>query len=126
VIFKTSTPSKQSPNRRKFAQSGQHGVCCPAIKESIYNTVQFPDFPSILVFSGKALCIVRIRVTRLGKFSPIVRLFSLGRFLKITEVENYRYTFFTRQVTFVFNLTKNGLGYIRTLWVFFHRLFWSP
>jgi hypothetical protein len=50
------------------------------------------------------------RVTRLGEFSPVGRLFAPGRFLKITKVAQIIVQFFHKlRVNF---LQGNGLGYI--------------
>jgi hypothetical protein len=47
----------------------------------------------------------------LVEFSRIGQWFSLGRYLKITEVAQINEVLFaTSQVTYVFILTKNGLG----------------
>jgi hypothetical protein len=53
---------------------------------------------------------VTFRVTRLVEFSPIGRLFSLGRFLKIAEVALILGHFFPRETSYVC-FDKNGLGY---------------
>jgi hypothetical protein len=53
------------------------------------------------------MMVMRSRATRLGEFSPMGRLFTLGKGLKIKEVvHNFGATFST-----VF-LTKSGLGNI--------------
>jgi hypothetical protein len=52
-------------------------------------------------------------VTRLGEFSPIGWLFTLAKFMKITEVaEIFFATFFPRQVSYAQSLTKKVLGHI--------------
>jgi hypothetical protein len=48
-------------------------------------------------------------VTKLGEFPPIGRLFSFGRFLKITSVADIFEHFFKAVPIF---LPKNGLGCI--------------
>jgi hypothetical protein len=50
-----------------------------------------------------------VRVTRLGEFSPIGRLFG---FLKITDAGQFFWLPFFRVKSFTLNLTKNGLGFI--------------
>jgi hypothetical protein len=52
----------------------------------------------------------RSRVTRLGEFSPIGRFYSLGSFLKITEVAQILGLFFQGK-SYVLILTKDGLDY---------------
>jgi hypothetical protein len=49
------------------------------------------------------------RVTRLGEFSPIGRLNTLGIFVKITEIFGL---LFSRGKSCLLIFTKNGLGYI--------------
>jgi hypothetical protein len=51
------------------------------------------------------------KVTRLGEFSPIGRLFTLGSFLNYKSRSNFRSTFFRRKKGRI-NFDKNGLGYI--------------
>jgi hypothetical protein len=51
------------------------------------------------------------RVTRLAEFSPIGRLFTLGGFLKITEVAHSFGDFFP-STSYVLILTKKGQGHI--------------
>jgi hypothetical protein len=53
------------------------------------------------------------RVTRLGEFSPIGWLFTLGSFLKMTKVAQiYGLHFPNVSATCVLILRKNGLGYL--------------
>jgi hypothetical protein len=54
---------------------------------------------------------IRIRVTRLGEFSPRGHLFTFGSFLKIADVAQYSAYFFHR-TNYLLILTKNGLYYI--------------
>jgi hypothetical protein len=64
-------------------------------------------------------------VTRLGEFSPIWRVLSLTRSLKITEVAQIIELLFPMHSTsYVLILTKNGLAQI--LGDFFYKLIWSP
>jgi hypothetical protein len=51
-------------------------------------------------------------VTRLGKFSPIGRLFTLGCYLKITEAAKTIWLHFFHGTIYLFILTQNGAGYI--------------
>jgi hypothetical protein len=50
------------------------------------------------------------RVTRLGEFSPIGQLFTLGSLLKNTKVAQFWATF-SMEKSYVFILTKIALGY---------------
>jgi hypothetical protein len=50
-------------------------------------------------------------VTRLGEFSPIGRLFTLGSILLITEVAQIFVLPFSKLKNCVLILAKNGLGY---------------
>jgi hypothetical protein len=47
-----------------------------------------------------------------GEFSPIGRLFSLGNFMKITEVAQIFSYFMPRQQNYVLIVTKTGSGCI--------------
>jgi hypothetical protein len=50
----------------------------------------------------------------LGEFWPSGKLFTLGRFFKITEVAKlFGLRLSMEKVTYEFILTKNGLGYIK-------------
>jgi hypothetical protein len=53
-------------------------------------------------------------VTKLGEFSPIGRLFSMGSFVKITEVTQFLAQFLLRKKPYIryVIMAKNGLGYI--------------
>jgi hypothetical protein len=62
--------------------------------------------------------------TRLGEFSPLGRLFSLGSFVNMTEVE-------LAQILGKFSVEKAMCKFRQminraTLWAFFHKLIWSP
>jgi hypothetical protein len=119
---KSRAAREKNSFRQKRNFYGSRKICLP------------PDFPlfSILNFSQDTehRCVhaqkisFGSRVTRLGEFSPIGRLFTLGSF-----VENYRRmlkflaTFFLSK-RHVLILTKNALGYI--LGDFFHKPIWSP
>jgi hypothetical protein len=50
------------------------------------------------------------RVTRMGEFSPIGWLFTLGSFFNDRTTANF-WTAFSQLTGYVFILTKNGLGY---------------
>jgi hypothetical protein len=57
---------------------------------------------------------ISTRVTRLGEFSPIWRLFSLDSFMEITVVAQKLGLLFPRSKFYVYILiwAKNGLGYV--------------
>jgi hypothetical protein len=64
------------------------------------------------------------RVTRLGEFSPIGRLLSLGQlFRQLQKWRNNLWYFFRREQLLCHFGQKNRLGY--TLGDFFHKLIWS-
>jgi hypothetical protein len=56
--------------------------------------------------------ILVIRVTKLGEFSPIGRLGTLGSFLKTKEIARIFGLLSPRKKSCALILTKNGLGYI--------------
>jgi hypothetical protein len=64
------------------------------------------------------------RVTRLGQFSPLGQLFSVGSFLTITEVAENFVTIFTR-IKWCIYFDKNVLGYY-IFGRFFTKQIWSP
>jgi hypothetical protein len=64
------------------------------------------------------------RVTRLGEFSPIGRLFSLCRFLEKYKSSPKFLSTFIHGKSFILTLPKNELGYI--LGDFCSKLIWSP
>jgi hypothetical protein len=63
------------------------------------------------------------RVTRLGEFSPIGRLFTLGSVLKSTEEAQFIWRLFLHQkIRICFDKKWDGLNFGR----FFHKHIWSP
>jgi hypothetical protein len=70
------------------------------------------------------LVYVMVRVVRLGEFSPIARLFSLGRFFKNYKSSSNSWATFAHETSYVLILTKKRVGlHFRRL---FHKLIWSP
>jgi hypothetical protein len=70
-------------------------------------------------FSG--WCLPMNRVTRLGEFSPIGRLFSLASLLKITEVAQLLFPHNQLRINFDKKLVGQHFGRLS-----FHKLIWSP
>jgi hypothetical protein len=70
------------------------------------------------VFSNAGSKSISSRVTRLGDFSPNGRYFTLGRFIKITDVAQklhkvkVKFGYFFVSLEYALILTKNGFGYI--------------
>jgi hypothetical protein len=72
-----------------------------------------------------ALRLLENRVTRLGKFSPIGWLLTLGSFWKLQQQRKNFLTTFSQQTSHVFILTKNGFCF--NCGDFFTNLvIWSP
>jgi hypothetical protein len=62
-------------------------------------------------------------VTKLGEFSPLGRLFTLGSALKITVVDQIIRVLFSPESIVLNSFNINGLGYI--LGDFLHEVIWS-
>jgi hypothetical protein len=83
-----------------------------ALPVGVISAVELMAVGNLTMFQG--------RVTRLGEFSPIRSLLTLGIF---EMLHNFWLLYSTIQFTYVPILTKMGEAKV---WAIFHKLIWSP
>jgi hypothetical protein len=84
---------------------------------------QLPDQTLVFIAPPDRSTKSGTRVTRLGNFSPVGRLFTLRTFLKIAEVAHMFGLFFPT-VKFIYVLIFQTME-LAIFWAFLHKLIWS-